>query len=193
MINENFIYVGALVSFLGTLSYLVATIKGEAKPNRVTFFIWGIAPLIAFSASVKQGVGLQSLLTFMSGLNPLLIFFASFINKKAYWKLSKRDFVCGGLAIFGLMLWQITSIPNLAILFSILADGFASFPTLIKAYHYPETENAIGYLGPAIAAFITLLTITTWQFAYYAFPLYLFLVCTTLFVFIRFKVGKRKS
>lgn len=191
MINENFVIVGAIISFLGGLSYLIDTLKGKAKPNKVTWFVWTLAPLIAFFATIQQGVGIQSLLTFMVGFNPLLIFIASFVNKKAYWKITKPDLICGALAIVGLLLWQVTNIGNLAILFSILADGIAGIPTIIKSYKEPETENPNVFLGSGIAAFITLLTIKTWNFEQYAFPTYIFAICALLYVLIKFKIGKK--
>lgn len=104
MLPEWFIYIGVIISFLGSLSYLISTLKGKTKPNKVTWFIWALAPLIAFFATIEQGVGIQSLLTFMVGFNPLLVFIASFINKKAYWKISKIDLACGSLAIVGVIL-----------------------------------------------------------------------------------------
>lgn len=82
MLNENFVILGAVIAAIGSLSYLIDTIKGKAKPNRVTFFLWTLAPMIAFAAEIKQGVGMQSLITFMVGFSPLLIFLASFTNKK---------------------------------------------------------------------------------------------------------------
>lgn len=86
----------------------------------------------------------------MVGFNPLLIFLASFVNKKAYWEISKLDLSCGALAIAGLVLWLITGTGNLAIFFSILADGIAAIPTVIKSYHKPETENPNVFLGSGI-------------------------------------------
>lgn len=193
MINENFIYLGAIISFIGGLSYLISTLKGETKPNKVTWFIWALAPLIAFFATIQQRVGIQSLLTFMIGFNPLLIFIASFINRKAYWKISKLDMACGSLAIVGLLLWQITGTGNVAILFSIIADMLAGIPTVIKSYYEPETENPNVFLGGGIFSLITLLTITTWSFEYYAFPVYIFAICALLFVLIKFKLGLKLS
>lgn len=189
MLNENFIYLGALISFVGGLSYLRATLKGEAKPNRVTWFMWALAPLIAFFATIQQGVGIQSLLTFMVGFNPLLIFIASFVNKKAFWNITKLDLICGALSIGGLTLWLITGTGNLAILFAIIADLLAGVPTIIKSYESPETESPYVFLGGGTASLITLLTITVWQFEYYAFPLYIFLICTLLFFLIQFRLG----
>ncbi|PJA55688.1 hypothetical protein CO165_02230 [Candidatus Roizmanbacteria bacterium CG_4_9_14_3_um_filter_33_18] len=190
MINQNFIYFGALIFFLGSIDYFVETIKGKVKPNRVTWFLWGLAPMIAFSAQIKQGVGLQSLLTFMVGFVPFLILSGSFINKKSYWKIKKFDLICGFFSIIGLILWQITKIGNIAILFSIIADFIAGWPTFVKSFKFPETENYLIYLGNAIFALLTLLTIKVWSFEYYSFSLYLFVITLIIAVFIKFKVKK---
>lgn len=101
MLHPNFVILGAIINFLGGLSYFIATLKGKVKPNRVTWFLWALAPLIAFSAEIGEGVGIQSLLTFMVGFNPLLIFFASFVNKKAEWRLGTLDYVMGGAFFVG--------------------------------------------------------------------------------------------
>jgi hypothetical protein len=57
MLDEKFVILGIIVGFIGSLSYLIDTIKGKTKPNRVTWFLWALAPLIAFTAEIKQGVG----------------------------------------------------------------------------------------------------------------------------------------
>lgn len=191
MISENFVYLGIIIGFLGTLSYLIDTLKGKAKPNKVTWFVWALAPLIAFWATIQQGVGVQSLLTFMAGFGPVIIFFASFVNKKSYWKISKLDLACGSLAILGLVLWKITGTGNLAIFFSIIADALAAVPTIIKSYQQPETENSTAFLGSGISALITLLTIRIWKFEQYAFPAYLLIVCIIIYVLIKFKLGRK--
>jgi hypothetical protein len=191
MLNENFVYLGVALSFLGALSYLIGTLKGEVQPSKVTWFVWSLAPLVAFWATVQQSVGVQSLLTFMVGFNPFLIFLASFINKKAYWKITKLDVTCGVLAIGGLVLWKMTDIPDLAIFFGILADAIAAIPTVIKSFQEPETENANLFLGSGIAALITLLTIKAWNFEQFAFPTYIFGIDAILFVLIKFKLGKK--
>ena len=193
MINENFVLLGVFINFLGGLSYIWDTLKGKVKPNRVSWGLWALAVAIAFSAEIQQGVGIQSLATFMVGFTPLLIFLASFINKKAYWKITKFDLACGALSILGLVLWQITRIGNVAIMFSILADLSAGIPTLVKSYKYPETENWIEFLSSFTSVTIAMLTFKTWTFAYYAFPLYIFLYDLTAFALIRFKLGQKFS
>lgn len=190
MIDEKFIIAAVILNFIGGGSYLIDTLKGKVKPNKVTWFIWAVAPLVAFVAEIKQGVGIQSLTTFMVGFGPLLIFFASFVNKKSQWKIGRLDIICGILSAGGLVLWYLTRVGNIAIFFSILADALAAIPTIVKGYHFPKTENYYGFLFAGIGSAITLLTIKTWDFAYFGFPLYIILLNTTLVSVIKFKLGK---
>ena len=190
MINQNFVILGAIIAAIGSLSYLIDTLKGKVKPNRVSFLLWSLAPLIAFLAEIKQGVGLQSLMTFIVGFLPLTIFIASFVNKQAEWKLTRFDLSCGALSIVGLILWYITKSGDTAILFSILADGLAALPTIVKSFNYPETESAWPYFTTTISAALTLLTIKVWNFANYAFPIYILLVTIVISSLVQFKLGK---
>lgn len=191
MLNENFVLLGVLISLLGGISYIKDTLQGKIQPNRVSWGLWAFISMVAFSAEISQGVGIQSLATFMVGFIPLLIFLASFVNKKAYWKLTKFDLFCGVLSITGLILWYVTKIGNIAILFSIFADLMAGIPTLVKSYKYPETENWIEFMSSFISMSIAMLTFKTWTFAYYAFPLYIFCYDLTGVILIKFKIGKK--
>lgn len=191
MINENFVILGALFSLIGTASYIYSTLKGRTKPNRVTWFLWALAPLIAFSAMVGEGVGISSLMTFMVGFGPLLVFLVSFVNRKSVWRLTKFDLICGALSLAGLGLWAITKDAGLAIIFSITADGLALLPTLVKAWRRPETENYVSFLGGASSAFITMLTLKEWTLATAGFPIYIFVACALMVFVIKFKPGKK--
>ena len=190
MLNPNFVFLGLCFNIIGGISYFVDTIKGKTKPNKVTWFLWALAPLIAFFAELKQGIGVTALLTFIVGFNPLMIFIASFVNKKSQWKISRLDIVCGFLSLVGLLLWYLTKSGNIAILFSILSDALAGVPTMIKAWHFPETENYLAFLCGAISAGITLLTIKQWNIAYYGFPLYIFISTIIMVLLIKGKLRK---
>ena len=181
MLDERFVFLGSAIGSLGSLSYLIATIKGRARPNRVTFFFWALASLIAFAAELTEGVRIQSIMTLMVGLSPLAIFLASFVNPKSDWRLTRFDLGCGVLALIGTVLWAFTRSGNLAILFSIAADGFAAIPTIVKSYRHPESENRWLYLASAINAGMTLLTVREWTFAFYGFPAYILAVTVLIF------------
>lgn len=181
MLPEYFAYIGVSITSLSYVVYLVATLKGKVKPNRVTFSLWAAAPLIAFSAQINQGVGIHAFMAFSASIGPLMILLASFLHKNTAWKLGTLDYFCGSLAVIGLIFWQITHIGNIAIVFSIVADIFAALPTLVKAYKAPQTESMKSYFLAIIGGFLTFFTINTWDFATYGFPLYLIVINTIIF------------
>jgi hypothetical protein len=190
MINQNFVILGAIIAAIGTVGYLIDTLKGRVKPNRVSFLLWSLAPLIAFAAEIQQGVGIQSLLTFVVGFLPLTVFIASFVNKQAQWKLTRFDLTCGAFSLLGLILWYLTKSGDVAILFSILADGLAALPTLVKSYNYPETESSWPYFTSTISGVITLLTVKVWNLANVGFPLYITCVTLAISSLVQFKLGE---
>lgn len=126
---------------------MIYTLRGKTRPNRVSFFMWSLAPMVAFAAQIQQGIGLLALATFTSGFIPLLIFIASFVDKRAVWKLTSFDLICGILSFAGLLLWIITREGNVAIFFAIAADLLAAIPTVKKSYFHPESEHWAGYLS----------------------------------------------
>ena len=191
MLNQNFVIVGTLIGAAGAFAYLWDTIKGKVKPNRVSFLLWSIAPMIAFAAQIKQGVGLESLMTFSTGFLPLLTLVASFTNKNAEWKLTRFDLACGILSVVGLILWLITKVGNVAIFFSIVADGLAAIPTIVKAYKYPETEMAWPWIATVFGVVLTLLTLSSFTFANSGFILYILIVNILIFALVQFKLGEK--
>jgi len=132
MLPSWFVIIGTAIGVIAASGYLISTLRGKVHPNRVSFFMWTIAPTISFTAEITQGVKLLSIQTLSQGILPFLVFLASFTNKKAEWKLTKFDLLCGVLSAIGLVLWLITKVGNVAIAFSILADGLAALPTIIK-------------------------------------------------------------
>ena len=191
MIHSNFIIIGTLIGAAGSVAYLIDTVKGKVKPNRVSFLLWSIAPFIAFFAQIKQGVGLEALMTFSTGFLPLTVFLASFVNKQAEWKLTRFDMLCGILSLVGLVLWMITRVGNVAILFSIVADGLAAIPTLVKAYKYPDTEIAWPWIATVFGVILTLLTLSTFTFANSGFILYILVVNMMIFALVQFRLGEK--
>jgi hypothetical protein len=173
---EFIVILGAFATLLAALTYIRSMFTSATNPNRVTWLMWSIAPLIAAAAAMSNGVGWATLPVFMSGFSPLLIFTASFFTKKAYWKLSSFDYLCGGLSATALVLWYITYDPNIAIVFAMVSDGFAAIPTLRKAWNHPETESAwpfiVGVFSPATSFAVAV----AWTFSELAFPIYLIMI-----------------
>ncbi len=190
---EYFIFVGALAQFIGTLSYIKETIAGRAKPNRVTWLLWAIAPMIGTVAAMSTGVTWAILPVFMAGFNPFLVFLVSFWNKKSYWKLNKIDYGCGILSALALILWAITNQPLIAIIFAILADGLAAIPTVTKTWKHPETEHPTIFAATIFSAFIGIIIAKAWTFEEVGFQIYLIFICALLvFLIYRKRIHSRR-
>jgi hypothetical protein len=176
MLDPNFTILSGIIVVASATIYSFDTLRGRNQPNRVTWAMWTIAPMIGFAAQISEGVGLQSILTFAGGFGPFLVLIASFVNSKAYWRLTTFDLACGSLSLTALVLWAITGKGLVALGLSIVADFFAAAPTIKKSYQKPESESGYPFLLGAVAASITLLTIEEWTLANSAFGVYCLLV-----------------
>ncbi|MBI5221652.1 MAG: hypothetical protein HY979_02515, partial [Candidatus Magasanikbacteria bacterium] len=72
---QYLVIVGAVAQLYGVSSYIKETLTGGTKPNRMTWLLWSLAPLIGVAAAIFDGVSLFAILpVFMAGFGPLLVF-----------------------------------------------------------------------------------------------------------------------
>lgn len=191
MLDVHFVILGAVIGMAGMLSYVRDTVRGVTQPNRVTWFMWAVAPLIAFAAEIQQGVGLRSLMTFVVGAGPLAILVASFWNPSSAWRIGPFDWLCGALSAAGLAAWLVTRHGTVAVIASIAADALAATPTLRKSWSAPQTESASAYVTAALNALITVLTIDRFTTADAAFPLYILVIASVESLLVVGRPGPR--
>jgi len=172
----------AAVNMVASFAYIRETLRGRNRPNRMTWLLWSVAPLIATAAGVAKGASWEAIPVFMSGFCPLLVFLASFGNRKSYWELHVFDYVCGAFSILALTLWGITNEPGIAIVFALLSDLFAGIPTVVKSWKHPESESVVAYLSGFFNASTAFVAAETLTFASIAFPTYLLLMNGALII-----------
>ncbi|QQR52870.1 hypothetical protein IPG36_01995 [bacterium] len=170
------VIIGAIIQLAAISIYIRDTLRGQTRPNRMTWLLWSVAPLIATFAAISNGVTWAVLPVFISGFGPLLVLLASFIDRQAYWKLGRLDYSCGLLAVLALVLWGITKNPEVAIIFAIASDALAAAPTIIKAWYHPHTESATPFVLSTFNALTGFTAITAWTFSAFAFPAYLVII-----------------
>jgi hypothetical protein len=184
VLNVNFVFLGASI-------YLRDTLRGTTKPNRVTWLLWAVAPLLASAVEFRGGVGLRVLPTFMIGFMPLLVFIGSFHNPASVWQIRRLDFACGAMSVVGTIAWLCTQNGLVAIFAAIAADFVAGIPTMMKSWSHPETETVTSYIGAVINVAILLLTIKHWTFEVAAFPAFILCIGAIQVVFIGLRPGPR--
>jgi hypothetical protein len=191
VISENWIYVGSAIGALGAVVYLRDTLRGTTKPNRVTWLLWAVAPLLAAAVELDGGVGLRALPTFMVGFMPLLVFIGSFHNSASVWQIRRIDYACGLVSVVGTVTWLVTRNGVVAISAAIAADFMAGVPTVMKSWTHPETETVHSYLGAVISMGVLLLTVTHWTFDEVAFPVFILCMASVEVVLVGLEPGPR--
>lgn len=190
MLPAWFTLISIAIRLQSGAQYAWGVLNGKARPNPITWFLWGLTPLIAFVAQLQRGLQPQSLVLLALAVSPLTICLLTLMRHNTKQHFTPFAITCGILALVGIALWQITSIPELAIVFSILADILATLPTLQKAYRDPGSEYALPYFLSMVSMLITLLTIQDWSFLIYAFPLYMFCINVILWLFALVPIRK---
>lgn len=191
MIDGRFVILGALLSLAGSTRYAVQTVRGRTRPNRVTWLLWAVAPIIGFLAQLDGGVGLPSIMTLSVGVGPAIIFLASFVNRVSFWRIALFDVACGLASVVALVVWLSLGDPRTAVVFAVLADLLAGVPTIRKAWTDPATENGTVFVLSAANAAVTLFTIDRWDVATWAFPVYIAVIGASLFLIVQCRLGVR--
>lgn len=181
------VIISALINILGACAYIRDTLSGRTQPNRVSWSLWALSPLIGTAAALSAGADIWATIrVFLAGFLPLLVFLASFVNRRSFWKITVFDFACGVLSVLALTLWLTIDAARLAILCSVAADGCAGLPTLIKAWKYPETETGATYAASFVSLVLILPAIPEWNIENAAFQIHL-LVASLLLLFTTYR------
>ena len=179
------VVVSVLLMVWGAYDYLRDTLAGKTKPNRVSWSLWALAPLISLGAAFDADADVwASIRVLVGGVVPAVIFLASFINKNSYWRLGRFDWFCGALSLAALVFWQLADSPLVAVLLATTANTLATVPTFVKAWNYPETESRLIFITSFISAILIIPAIPVWTIANSAFQIGLMLTTGALLVAI---------
>lgn len=176
--------VGVALSVVGTGNYVLATVRGQTQPNRVTWLMWAVAPLLAFAIEVQQHVGAASFTTLLFGVMPIFVLVASTKNPHGQWRVSIFDALCGVVSVVGLVVWLSTSHPTWGLVAQVVADAVAGLPTLHKAMRHPQTESPFAFTTGVINATLALLVLHHWTTAGALFPLSILVMNSLIVLFI---------
>ncbi|MDR0297224.1 MAG: hypothetical protein LBI11_01000 [Streptococcaceae bacterium] len=168
------VLLGAAISLFSACQYAILTVRGRVMPNRVTWFLWSLAPIVASVAAISSGVTWAALPVFMAGFSPFIIFLASFsgAQRKNHWKITRFDWICGAASLLAFFVFLSTKDAILAIWLSMAADFLAAVPTFRKAWKFPETESAVPFTLGLFATATTFFAIEHWNFESLAFSIY---------------------
>lgn len=169
-----FIIISSILAIISPVIYVKAILKGEAKPHRTTRLILLIITSLATLSLFAQHDTVAIWLALVSMLQSIVLFVLSI--KHGMGGFSKMDIVCFGIALVGIVLWQTTKNPSLALYTSILADFVGMTPALVKTYRHPETEIWTYFAIDSVAALFSLLAVKIYTVQQFSYPLYLLVI-----------------
>ena len=193
MISPRFVLLGSLLDIVGVALYVRDTWNGSTAPNRVTWTLWGVMPLLAFGVQRQEHIGWASIMALVLGLGPFVVLAVSFHDPNAVWRIGRFDVVCGAISLVGLGFWVASSHPTVALISFVVADAVAALPTVRKAFVAPQSETSWNFLAVAIFALLTMLSLRQWTTAGALFATSILVMNIVIWLFITTKVGRRSE
>jgi len=169
--------IGGLLAFLSIVPYIKDILHGTTRPNVVSYVLWCILLSISVFAQYSSGASSTIILVVMD-LAAALVVVIFCLTGYGYKKYGLIEIICFVLAIVAIVLWQLTSNPLLAIIFTLIADILAGVPTIVKTYRDPKSELPLGWFMVAFGAFLSLISNTIFDLPNLLFPVWILIVNT---------------
>ena len=168
-------YISALggpLQLLGFAPYALAILRGETKPKKATWLIWGAVDAVLISGMYAANLLNAQMVAAMVGV--FAIVYLAFKYGEAGWTLV--DAICLIGAALGILLWISFDNPVLAVITSCTVLWIGAIPTFGNAWLYPEKEDRVAWTIFASAGLCTVIGIPALTFAEIVQPLTFFLI-----------------
>lgn len=166
-----FLFLSALLPLLSPIPYIRSILHGDAKPHRTTRLVILATSCLTTVSLIIQHDNTAIWLSLVSTIQAITIFTLSIKFGMGGWSI--RDIACLTVAGIGILAWQTTDNPAMAVYFSVLADFIGMLPTIIKTYHLPKTELWYFFAIDTLAGICNLLAMKEYTIQAVIFPLYI--------------------
>jgi hypothetical protein len=182
---EIFGYISGLLFMFSVVPYVRSILKGNTKPQRMTWLIWTILVFIAFFSQLAKGATWSLLLTAGDAVTIVIVFIFSF--KYGVGGFRKIDILSLIGALVSLLLWYLTKEPAIALFLIILIDLIGSNLTILKTWKNPETENWVGWAMCGVGGLFGILSVGSFNFILLAYPIYICLINSIMAIIVIFR------
>jgi hypothetical protein len=167
------IAIAVLSGVLGVASvvpYIWDMLYGDTRPNAVSMILWTVLNIIAAGAQWDAGARWSVVVTATVAFNCIIV---TLLILKGYGvrEYGWVDGVSLLLAVVAIVVWQAN--PVYAIVCAIIADVFASIPTIVKVYGKPRSENLSGWAMITVSALLSTISAEELTVGSLAMPIYL--------------------
>ncbi len=160
---------GFAIQMAAAVIYCRSIVLAPVTPNRVSWLLWAVIPLVATFIALRDGAGWAALPVFAAGLAPTIVLLFAIGRKSGTWHFTPFSILCLVISLIALVI-EFFGYGIVAVIAVLIAELAASLPTIHKAWRHPETESALTYFFSMTSAATALIALETWAFVQAAFP-----------------------
>jgi hypothetical protein len=181
---------GVLAGLLGVANmvpYVRDTIRGETRPHRGTWLIWGSLAIVVWLSQRADGASWSLMLA--SGqvvLNSIVVLLAI---RRGEGGMSAPEAAMLGVAGGGVIGWIVADQPIVAIACVIAADLVATALMAPKTYRDPGSETLVTYVGASVAGALAAGAVGALDVSLLLYPVYYCLVNIAIAILINHRRG----
>lgn len=181
--KEVFGVMALALSLGANIPYIIETIKGQVRPERVSWLLWTLLGLTYyFSAVFADGA---TLFTFGELVGPVIIFILAL--KFGVGGKSRFDLISLTVALLAFGLLLITEGVLLALLLALTVDGIGAMLTIRKLLIDPTSESKWFWGMGTVSGILAVMSLETYNAETLLFPLYVIVLSS--FIFIKAKTS----
>lgn len=154
VISHILLIIGALIAATGSLPYILATMRGTARPQLVSWFVWTVLAAIMTVAAYSAGQRASMLLSLSAFVSCAIVVALGWRQGKV--RLTKLDIICLTGAVAGIGSLIVLHNPLIALTVSVGVDMVAYVPTLVHGWNSPSEESLACFACAVIAAGVSL-------------------------------------
>lgn len=170
----------------GQSTYLRDIWRNKIQPSVLSWLGWALLMYALLAAQILDSGWQWSLASVVfCTVGCTAIATLAFITKN--YTIHKRDWLFLALGITCVILYLISKDPWLTTIYAILADIIIGIPTIIKAYHHPNSEKSLAWIISVSTWSLTLTISFHHDFLYALFPIYLWSYCVLMVYLLYWK------
>jgi hypothetical protein len=186
--REQLAIVAALLTVACVVPYLRDTVRGDTRPQRVSWFVYASLSTVAAVALWLDGAGAATWLASGAAVGFSAVFVASL--RYGVGGSSTLDRVALAIAAVGGAASFAIAEPLLAVAAVIVAEQAATIPTVLKAADDPGSETAVTWMMDGTAGLLAIAAVPELSLAEVAYPFHH--MCINLSVLAGITVGRRR-
>lgn len=163
--------ISAFLVLLAAPPYIIDTLKGKTKPERITWLIFSVLGIIAFISQLTLGASWSLVFSGLDTAASILVFSLSL--KYGVGGYTKLDISALVIASVGVIIAVVARQPIISLLGVIVADFSGVTLSLKKAYQDPSSETTISWLLVGTASLFGLFAAGEFKVGILLYPFYL--------------------